>query len=405
MGGTDQAASSVVARQFTLTVARRLAAGWSRKRPTNDAAALATVRPISRPSVAAATSSSQPGSARSATTARVGPSRSAATSATESSRSTSTTEHPRARSASVKASPTPCAAPVTSAQGPYRAAKSVTAGSVTATRRGRMPTCRPPPSTTSPCTTSAAAPAPACCCSTAPAPRWRRAGCSSAPFADRFDLVAHDQRGVGLTSVPDGPYTMADYAADAVGLLDHLGWDQARVVGISFGGMVAQELAVTHPSRVERLALACTSSGGGGGSSYPLHELAQLPPDEQAAVGPRILDTRFTPEFLEAHPGQKVIADAMGRDGRPSARRRSAEGRRCQLEARRHHDVWDRLSAITCPTLVAGGRYDGIAPPANAEAIASRIAGADLRLYEGGHAFFAQDRTALPEIIEFLALP
>jgi pimeloyl-ACP methyl ester carboxylesterase len=65
--------------------------------------------------------------------------------------------------------------------------------------------------------------------------------------------------------------------------------------------------------------------------------------------------------------------------------------------------VTDRLGAITCPTLVASGRYDGIAPVANGEVIAARISGAELRVYEGGHAFFAQDRAALPEILDFLA--
>ena len=76
---------------------------------------------------------------------------------------------------------------------------------------------------------------------------------------------------------------MADYAADAAALLDHVGWDTCRVVGVSFGGMVAQELAVTSPERVERLALLCTSPGGASGASYPLHELAALPTDERVA--------------------------------------------------------------------------------------------------------------------------
>ena len=62
-----------------------------------------------------------------------------------------------------------------------------------------------------------------------------------------------------------------------------------------------------------------------------------------------------------------------------------------------------RLSAVRCPTLVAGGRYDGIAPSANSEWIASRIAGAELRVYEGGHAFFIQDAQALPDIRAFVA--
>jgi pimeloyl-ACP methyl ester carboxylesterase len=223
-----------------------------------------------------------------------------------------------------------------------------------------------------------------------------------APFAERFDLLAHDQRGLGETTVPAGPYTMADYAADAAALLDHVGWDTCAVAGISFGGMVAQELAVTHPERIERLALLCTSPGGEGGASYPLHELAALGPGERLAVGTRILDTRFTPEWLAEHSGDRMIADMMAARGAsersPEQRRGEAE----QLEARRHHDVWDRLPRISCPTLVAAGRYDGIAPPSNAEAIVSQVADAELRLYEGGHAFFGQDRTALPEVIAFL---
>jgi pimeloyl-ACP methyl ester carboxylesterase len=67
------------------------------------------------------------------------------------------------------------------------------------------------------------------------------------PFTERFDVVAHDQRGLGRTSSPAGPYSMADYAADAAALLDDVGWDTTNVVGISFGGMVvtAQPVAVT----------------------------------------------------------------------------------------------------------------------------------------------------------------
>src|SRR4030095_12933694 len=130
-------------------------------------------------------------------------------------------------------------------------------------------------------------------------------------FADRFDVVAHDQRGLGRTEIPPGPYAMADYARDAAALLDHLGWATCRVIGVSFGGMVAQEFAVTWPQRGERLALLCTSPGGVGGASYPLHELAVLPPDERAAVGLRILDTRFTPEWLAAHASDRALVEMM----------------------------------------------------------------------------------------------
>lgn len=222
-------------------------------------------------------------------------------------------------------------------------------------------------------------------------------------LAGRCEVVAHDQRGLGHTAIPPGPYSMADYAADAAGVLDHVGWDRCRVVGISFGGMVAQELAVTWPERIERLALLCTSPGGAGGSSYPLHELASLSPAEQAATGLALLDTRFTPEWLAAHPSDQALVEMMVARRSQPLTDDERRGRAEQLAARSHHDVCDRLDRITCPTLVAGGRFDGIAPPANSEAIATRIAGADLRLYDGGHAFLAQDPAAFADVLDFLA--
>jgi pimeloyl-ACP methyl ester carboxylesterase len=230
---------------------------------------------------------------------------------------------------------------------------------------------------------------------------------TSSPTVERlrrtFDVVAHDQRGLGRTTVPPAPYAMADYAADANALLDHIGWAQCAVIGVSFGGMVAQEFAVTWPERVTRLALVCTSPGGPGRASYPLHEMAKLPPGEQARLSVSLLDTRFDAQWLADYPRDKALLDMRAErpPAAPGSERR--RGELAQLDARAGHDVWDRLPAITCPTLVAGGRYDGIAPPANSEAIASRIPGAELRLYEGGHLFFMQDPTAFPEIVAFLA--
>jgi pimeloyl-ACP methyl ester carboxylesterase len=226
-----------------------------------------------------------------------------------------------------------------------------------------------------------------------------------APFTEHFDVVAHDQRGLGRTTVPPGPYTMADYAADAAALLDQVGWDGCRVVGVSFGGMVAQELAVTWPDRIERLALVCTSAGGAGGASFPLHELADLTPDERVARATQLLDTRFTPAWLADHPDDRGLAEMMAKRQGVAKSPEQLRGESEQLGARKHHDVFGRLPAVSAPTLVAAGRYDGIAPPSNAEAIAARIPDADMRLYEGGHAFFAQDPRALPEIMEFLAGP
>lgn len=218
---------------------------------------------------------------------------------------------------------------------------------------------------------------------------------SAALLVDRlrgpFELLAHDQRGLGQTSVPDVPPTMHDYAADALALADHVGWDTFRVVGISFGGMVAQELAVTAPERVERLALLCTSPGGPDLASYPLHELID------ADVSPTIVDRRFTPEWLAEHPIDALVADGFVRNFSAPPR-----GFVLQLGARRDHDVRDRLGQITCPTFVAAGAYDGIAPLPNSEAVVAAVPTAELHTYEGGHLFVVQDPSALPEIVTFL---
>ncbi|MFZ0043662.1 MAG: alpha/beta hydrolase [Solirubrobacteraceae bacterium] len=220
-------------------------------------------------------------------------------------------------------------------------------------------------------------------------------------LAGSFDLLAWDYRGVGRSGPVTGPYRMADVAADAVGLLEVVGWSTCRVLGVSFGGMVAQELAVSDPDRLERLALVCTSAGGKGGSSYPLHELLEVSAEQRAATGLKITDSRWDERWLAAHPGDRALAQRLAARQDPAG----STGLRAQLLARADHDVWDRLDAITCPTLIAYGRYDGIAPAQNSAAIASRIPAPDLRGYEGGHLFIAQDPTAMPELVTFLQSP
>jgi pimeloyl-ACP methyl ester carboxylesterase len=222
------------------------------------------------------------------------------------------------------------------------------------------------------------------------------------PLAASFDLLAWDYRGLGRSGPVTHPYTMADVAADAAGLLEITGWQFCRLVGVSFGGMVAQEFAVTYPQRVERLALACTSAGGEGGSSYPLQNLQELPAEQRVAAMLKLVDGRWDQRWLAAHPGDRAIAERMTAAGQDQQDPAAVDGRAAQLRAREGHDVWDRLGAITCPTLVGYGTYDGIAPARNSENIASRIPGAQLHGYEGGHGFLFQDPAALPAYIAFL---
>lgn len=229
------------------------------------------------------------------------------------------------------------------------------------------------------------------------------------PLVRSFTVAAFDQRGLGQTSKPDRASTMADYGADAAGLLDHLGWSRAHVVGVSFGGMVAQELAIARPDLVDRLVLCCTSSGGAGQASYPLHELAALAPEERRRRQLAISDTRYDEAWQDAHPDEAAaLLTRMSDTDAATAAKDAADpdaamGARRQLEARKDHDTYDRLDRITAPTLVAAGRHDGIAPVANSEALADRVPDALLQVFDGGHLFLLQDRSAWRAIIDFLA--
>jgi len=222
------------------------------------------------------------------------------------------------------------------------------------------------------------------------------------PLAKAFDLLAYDQRGLGRSEKPDAPYSMADYADDAAALMAEQGWDQALVVGVSFGGMVAQELAIRHPARVKRLVLACTSPGGAGGASFPFHEIEHLKGEARARYLIPISDTRRDDAWAKANPDQYAMFLAMGAADTYADEPGHAMGAHRQLVARAAHDTWERLGRIACPTLVAGGRYDGIALPATQEKMAGRIPGAKLQFFEGGHLFMVQDRTAFPAMAAFL---
>ncbi|MDH4168628.1 MAG: alpha/beta hydrolase [Acidimicrobiia bacterium] len=216
------------------------------------------------------------------------------------------------------------------------------------------------------------------------------------PLNERFETCYYDQRGLGQTSQPTAPYSMADYADDAAALLDHLNWPTARVVGISFGGMVAQNLAVRHPRRIERMVLACTSAGGAGGRSADLLALARMEPARAAPIRNGLLDTRWDPDATEDATGLGELMGLAAEAGPLS------DGAWAQLAARADHDVWDDLPQVSAPTLVIGGRHDGISPPANLEAIAGRLPDARLELCDGGHLFLLQDPRAWPVMAEFL---
>jgi 3-oxoadipate enol-lactonase len=168
--------------------------------------------------------------------------------------------------------------------------------------------------------------------------------------------------------------------------------------------MVAQELALSYPHRTERLVLACTSSGGAGGASYPLHELAKLSLEDRARRMVIISDTRLNPSWRIANPTQfqELVNEVVARLQVGADEPGRQIGARRQLEARAGHDTYDRLPGLRLPVYICGGRYDGIALPANLEALQRQIPDARLEFFEGGHLFLMQDPRAFERITAFL---
>lgn len=220
------------------------------------------------------------------------------------------------------------------------------------------------------------------------------------PLGEPFDVLAFDYRGLGQSSPSAEPFEMADLAGDAAALLDHVGWDRCHVFGISFGGMVAQEIGIRYPDRIDKLVLGCAPAGGAGGASYPLHTLGDMTPIQRARRLIPVLDTRRDELWQQEHPERfdklvQEMAQILGNED-------GATGLQLQLDARSRHDTWDRLEQLKMPVYVCGGKYDASATPESLQMMAARIPNAKFELFDGGHRFWLDDPTAYARIIEFL---
>ena len=220
------------------------------------------------------------------------------------------------------------------------------------------------------------------------------------PLSDHFEIISYDQRGLGQTSKPSGSYSMQQYADDAASLLDELHIDTIPVMGVSFGGMVAQEFIKRHPSRVSKLVLACTSSGGDGGSSYPLHELEELNEEEKLDLSIKINDLRITDVWIKQNNDSWNIIKEEARKKRLYST--DPTNLLKQLMARKDHNTFQSLKNIDIPVFLMGGKYDGIAPASNMEAIHKNITDSRLEFYEGGHLFLIQDKKAFRDLVDWL---
>jgi 3-oxoadipate enol-lactonase len=222
-------------------------------------------------------------------------------------------------------------------------------------------------------------------------------------LARQLRVAVFDPRGTGQSGTSPGPFTLTQLAADAVAVLDELGWERAAVFGASMGGMVAQWVALDHPGRVWRLLLACT--GPGAAHAVPadrdatralLGKGASTPADAYRLA----TSVLYERGWADAHR-EEVEAEIAYRGANPVR----GQAFSAQYAAVRLHDSWERLPGITAPTLVLHGTADVVMPPENGRLLARRIPNARWLPLEGrGHLFWHEDpQTSADAIARFAA--
>lgn len=228
---------------------------------------------------------------------------------------------------------------------------------------------------------------------------WR----NTQPLAEHFSVIVFDPRGAGRSDSGSATLLMKDFADDAVALLDHLRIERAHVLGTSFGGMVAQHIALEHPERVRRLVLACTTAGGSQHVLPPAENLglfmAASGITDPVAAMRSTYALNYSDGFIaenDAVLAKRAVANQHLRS--------TPEGQAGQLHAVQNHDTHTRLADISVPTFVAHGTEDGTVPVDNGKILAAGIPGARLKLYEGGrHLFFTECADELNrDIVAFL---
>lgn len=218
-------------------------------------------------------------------------------------------------------------------------------------------------------------------------------------LSKRFRTVAFDNRGIGNSDVPPGPYPISLMASDAAAVLDAAKVESAHVFGVSMGGMIAQEFALQYRERVRSLILGCTAAGG------PAAVRA-----EQDAIQMLMARDKMSPEqafeapvpfiYDSATPRERIDEDlALRRPWLPRP-----EGYTAQLQGILAWEGYSRLPAITAPTLVIHGESDRLVPPGNGKLIADQIPGAKLVMIpHASHLFLTdQTETAHRVVLQFL---
>jgi len=222
--------------------------------------------------------------------------------------------------------------------------------------------------------------------------RWQRER-----LAEDYRVVLPDNRGTGDSGVPEGPYTMADMAADVEAVLEDVeaadgaaGIDAAHLVGASMGGMIAQQYALDY-DRVETLTLLCTTHGGEESVPIPedtARQIVEVPEgyDERETIKHR-MEPAVSEGFYEEHPDfvESIVDWRLAGDA-------TEGGRNAQAAAVQAFDVSDRVGEIDEPTLLLHGDADRVVPVENGRLLHEKLPESDLEIVEDGpHLFFIEE--------------
>jgi 3-oxoadipate enol-lactonase len=222
-------------------------------------------------------------------------------------------------------------------------------------------------------------------------------------LARSFRVIAFDNRDTGGSTQVPWPYSVAQMARDAVAVLDAAGEQRAHVYGISLGSLVAQEVALRHPERVQALVLGASSAGGFAAYKPSPSSFAQTFLVRAGAMGPEEAEWAAVPytyaeKTRRLHP-ERIVADIAHRVSSPPKPLAYLH----QAAAVATHDAYQRLNQMAAPTLVVHGEEDVFVPPANALVLAERIPAAQLRMWpDAGHMYTIDEPRADQEIERFL---
>lgn len=221
-------------------------------------------------------------------------------------------------------------------------------------------------------------------------------------LSKKFKTVMFDNRGAGRTDVSDRRYTIRLFADDTAGLMDALGISRAHVLGISMGGMIAQELVLNYPKKVEKLVL-CSTTCGGTTSVPPSEDVMGMLMADKSALSPEeiakmTIPFLLTEDFIKKNPDfvelmkQQILKAPI-----------SNEAFMRQLNAIIEFDTHDRLPLIRAPTLILHGKQDILVRPRNGSILAEAIPDAKLvYLGKSAHGLAEETRVVINTLIDFL---